>query len=63
MTRSEKIEQIKTVIARMRKADPIRMNEMDREHRSFGRDGYLGYKIELMDELHAMGYAQYGGNF
>ena len=63
MTRPEKIEQIKTVIAGMRKDNPVRMDERDQEYRSYGYAGLLGWQIELMDDLHAMGYTQYEENF
>ena len=48
LSRSEKIEQIKRVIASMKQRDPERMAEVEAHHQEYGQT-YLEYKTELMD--------------
>ena len=48
LSRSEKIKQIKRVIASMKQRDPERMAEVEAHHQEYGQT-YLEYKIELMD--------------
>jgi len=48
LSRSEKIKQIKRVIASMKQNDPERMAEIEAHHQEYGQT-YLEYKIEQMD--------------
>jgi hypothetical protein len=48
LSRSEKIKQIKRVIASMKQRDPERMARVEAHHQEYGQT-YLEYKIELMD--------------